>query len=329
MDLLAAYNWPTNLAGGGKIGILECGGGFVQSDLDAFCSANGLPPITPTWTNVDGQTPNAPGGDADDEVALDIEVAYASYFYATGGKIPTIEIFGAANIAEALIEAGDSGCAVFSMSWGAAESVWGKAAVKQMDAAAVAALAKGCIPLGAAGDNDADDSTGVPAVDCPASCPHIIGCGGTHKPPTGAESVWDDSPAGQPNGEGTGGGFSKVFPVQAFQKGAPKPPKAGLGALVPDISADADPDTGYEIVVGGQTQVVGGTSAVAPLYAGLFAALGPLGANAANVLPTLWDNHGCFNDITVGGNGLYKALKGPDPCTGIGSPNGAKIAALF
>jgi len=338
--LLAAYEWPTGCPGGGKIGILECGGGFVQSDLDAFSSANGLPTIVVTWNNVDGQTPNAPGGEADMEVALDIEVAFASYYYATcslgadgkvdlsTGKIPTIEIYAANNIAEANIEAGDAGCAVFSMSWGAAENVWGKAAVKQMNAAAVASLTKGCVSFGAAGDNDADDSTGIPSVDCPASCPAVIGCGGTHKPQTGAESVWDNSPAGHPNGEGTGGGFSKVFPKEAFQVGAPTPPH-GLGRMVPDISANADPNTGYAIVQGGQTQVVGGTSAVAPLYSGLFAAFGPLGTGAASALAKLWQNHGAFNDITTGSNGLYKALKGPDPCTGIGSPIGQKIAALF
>jgi kumamolisin len=96
--------------------------------------------------------------------------------------------------------------------------------------------------------------------------------------------------------------------------------------MVPDVSANADPNTGYEILVHGQSTVVGGTSAVAPLYAGLFAAFG---TKLGFVTPTLWQDQSAFNDITQGGNGLYNAGPGPDPCSGIGSPIGSPIAALF
>ena len=96
--------------------------------------------------------------------------------------------------------------------------------------------------------------------------------------------------------------------------------------MVPDVAGDADPSTGYEVYVHGSTTVVGGTSAVAPLYAGLFASFG---TKLGFVTPKLWQNQGAFLDITQGGNGLYDAAKGPDPCSGIGSPIGTKIAALF
>ena len=148
-------------------------------------------------------------------------------------------------------------------------------------------------------------------VDCPSSCPHVIGCGGTNKTAT-AETVWNDNP-GETNGEGTGGGYSTLFPVQAFQIGAPPAPastKYGKGRMVPDVAADADPNTGYNIFVHGSATVVGGTSAVAPLYAGLFAAFGP---RLGFVTPTLWKNQSAFNDITVGGNGLYNADADPIP----------------
>ena len=131
------------------------------------------------------------------------------------------------------------------------------------------------------------------------------------------------------SGEGTGGGYSTIFPVQAFQIGAPPPPANspyGQGRMVPDVAANADPNTGYNIIVYGSVAVVGGTSAVAPLYAGLFAALG---TKLGFVTPTLWKNQVAFHDITVGGNGLYNAAIGPDPCSGIGSPIGTAIAALF
>ena len=96
--------------------------------------------------------------------------------------------------------------------------------------------------------------------------------------------------------------------------------------MVPDVCADADPNTGYNIFVHGSATVVGGTSAVAPLYAGLFAAFG---TKLGFVTPTLWQNQKAFNDITVGSNGFYNAAVGPDPCSGIGSPIATSIAQLF
>jgi subtilase family serine protease len=174
----------------------------------------------------------------------------------------------------------------------------------------------------ASGDNDATDGGPNPVnVDVPSSCPHVIGCGGTTKTQAN-ETVWNDNP-GQADGEGTGGGFSAYFPQQDFQAGAPN----GPGRMVPDVSANADDiQFGYQIVVHGGSYIVGGTSAVAPLYAGLFAAFG---TKLGFATPKLWTNHLCFNDITEGDNGYYRARIGPDACTGIGSPIGTKLAALF
>lgn len=212
-----------------------------------------------------------------------------------------------------------------SISWGADEAAWGATAADQLEAAAAAATAGGMTIFGAAGDNDSSDGgPGAANVDCPASCPHVIGCGGTTKTAT-TETVWNDNPD-RTNGEGTGGGYSTLFPVQAWQIEAPPPPKKGLGRMVPDVAADADPNTGYDIFVYGKQEVVGGTSAVAPLFAGLFAAFG---RKLGFITPKLWQNQGCFNDITKGSNGTYSAAKGPDPCSGIGSPIGTKLAALL
>ena len=80
--------------------------------------------------------------------------------------------------------------------------------------------------------------------------------------------------------------------------------------MVPDVAANADPATGYRIVLDGQVEPVGGTSAVAPLYAGFFAALG---TKLGNVLPMLWRNEGSFFDVTVGEHGLFHAQIGPIP----------------
>ena len=86
------------------------------------------------------------------------------------------------------------------------------------------------------------------------------------------------------------------------------------------------PNTGYNIFVHGAAMIVGGTSAVAPLYAGLFAAFGK---KLGFLSPALWQNPQVFNDITLGNNGFYSASMGPDPCSGVGSPIGANLAALF
>ncbi len=330
--LCEAYNWPKNLAGGGVIAIVELGGGWVQSDVDAFFKSIGQPSPQITDVSVDGtaNSPNQSVGSNDDpdfEVALDIEVAGASYYAATG-KPAKIRVYWSQDIGQAVQKASEDGCDVCSISWGADEANWGNTSAEQMESIAKAATEAGMVVFGAAGDNDSSDGGQTPAnVDVPSSCPHVVGCGGTNKTAT-TETVWNDNP-GQTDGSGTGGGYSTIFPVQSFQIGAPKHPKgstAGKGRMVPDVTGDGDPDTGYEILVHGQQAVVGGTSAVAPLYAGLFASFG---TKLGFVTPTLWKNQKTFNDITVGSNGFYKALPGPDPCSGIGSPIGNSIAALF
>jgi kumamolisin len=294
--------------------------------MDAFFQSIGQPNPQVTDVSVDGtqNSPNQatdPDKDPDLEVALDIQVAAAAYFVATGTPA-VIRVYWAQDIAPAVQAATADGCDVCSISWGADEATWGIAAAQAMEAAAQAATSAGMVVFAAAGDNDSSDGGPTPAnVDAPASCPHAIGCGGTSKTTT-SETVWNNNP-GQTDGQGTGGGYSTIFPVQSFQIGAP----AGPGRMVPDVSADADPNTGYIIFVHGQQVAgMGGTSAAAPLYAGLFAAFG---TKLGFVTPKLWANQNCFNDITQGGNGMFNAGPGPDPCSGIGSPIGTSLAALL
>ena len=321
--LCAAYNWPTGLNGGGVIAIVELGGGWQQGDVNGYFASINQPVPQITDVSVDGTT-NSPGGEADVEVALDIEVAGAAYYVATG-KPATIRVYWSQDIATAVQQAAADGCDVCSISWGADEAVWGKPAALQMEAVAQAATTAGMVVFAAAGDNDSSDGGKSPAnVDVPAACPHVIACGGTNKTAS-SETVWNDNP-GKTNGEGTGGGYSRDFtPIPAWQEGAPKP-RHGRGRMVPDVAANADPNTGYQIFINGAVEIVGGTSAVAPLYAGLFAAFG---TKLGFVTPKLWANQSCFTDITQGGNGAFNAQPGPDACTGLGAPIGNQIAALF
>jgi kumamolisin len=323
LDLCKAYNFPTGLQGGGVIGILELGGGYTQADLDLFSQINGMPQIQVSDIPINGGQ-NSPGQQADGEVLLDIQVAAAAYYFCTG-QVPTIKMFFAPNSISSfpamMNAAASAGCDVLSISWGADEQSWGADAADQTEMAAQALTESGCAIFAAAGDNSSSDGDVGANVDLPSGCPHVVGCGGTTKTPF-SEVVWGD---GTPNGNGTGGGYSNLFSPPDWQVGAPPSP-GQPGRMVPDVAANADPNTGYLIVVNGQEIQIGGTSAVAPFFAGLFAAFG---RQLGFVTPTLWQNSEAFEDITQGSNGSFNASVGPDPCTGLGVPIGQALASLF
>ena len=310
-DLCAAYQWPSNLDGGGIIAIIELGGGWVESDVDQYFQGVNLPTPHVTDVSVDG-TKNSGGtiqSDADGEVALDIQVAAAAYAVATG-KAATIRVYWSQDIASAIRMATPTAATSARSHGGPTRPSAGAAAANELEAAATDATAAGMIVFAASGDNNSSDGgRGRSNVDLPAAAPHVIGCGGSKKTQQD-ETVWNNNP-GRPNGEGTGGGFSRLFkPMPPWQANAPH----GPGRMVPDVAANADPNTGYEIILRGAQEVVGGTSAVAPLYAGLFAALG---TKIGFITPELYLNNVCFNDITIGDNGPFGPAR-PDPCTGSG-----------
>jgi kumamolisin len=123
---------------------------------------------------------------------------------------------------------------------------------------------------------------------------------------------------------------SEFFAVPSFQQSAsvPKAPNGFVGRGVPDVAGDADPQTGYSVVVDGQQTVIGGTSAVAPLWAALLARINQsLGSSVGYLNPLLYTANveSSLHDITVGNNGGYSAGPGWDACTGLGSPNGAAL----
>lgn len=206
------------------------------------------------------------------------------------------------------------------------------------DSAFQAAVAMGITVCVASGDNGSSDGVadGGNHVDFPASSPHVLACGGTSLQASGntitQETVWNDGAQG---GAG-GGGVSTVFPLPSWQdglqvtltSGSPQP-LANRG--VPDVSGDADPETGYDVRIDGTDTVIGGTSAVAPLWAGLIARINAARPNGSVgfINPQLYASPGVFNDITNGDNGAYEAAKGWDACTGLGTPVGAKLAALL
>ena len=99
---------------------------------------------------------------------------------------------------------------------------------------------------------------------------------------------------------------------------------------VPDVSGDADPVTGYDVRVDGSDAVIGGTSAVAPLWAGLIACINQLKEhNVGYINPTIYNHPEAFNDVTRGNNGAYSADNKWDACTGMGTPNGKALLAVL
>jgi kumamolisin len=194
--------------------------------------------------------------------------------------------------------------------------------MQQFDQAFQAAATLGVTVCCAAGDNGSGDgeSDGLAHVDFPASSPFALACGGTKLTASGtmitSEVVWNEGPE-----SATGGGVSSVFSLPSYQSAAHVPPSAnpggGMGRGVPDVAGDADPVTGYQVRVDGQAFVIGGTSAVAPLWAGLIALMNQqLGHPVGFLNPLLYGSlagRGLFHDITSGNNGAYTAQVGRRP----------------
>jgi kumamolisin len=334
------YQFPPNTSGVGEtVGIIELGGGFETADLDNFFQGLGIttsPQVTAI--SVDGAE-NVPGGDptgADGEVELDIEVV--------GSVAPGAaqKVYFAPNTDQGFMDAvssaiQDSEVSIVSISWGEAESEYTAQTLNSFNEIFQDAVTLGKTVFVASGDNGSSDgvSDGQNHVDFPASSPYVVGCGGTTLEASAddstieSETVWNEDALGE---GATGGGVSDVFPLPDYQANAnvPSPQNSSGGRGVPDVSGDADPQTGYNILIDGTNQVIGGTSAVAPLYAGLFARINEA-LRAQNlprvgfVNPQLYQFPGAFNDITSGNNGAFQAGPGWDAATGLGSPNGSSL----
>jgi kumamolisin len=325
-QVASTYQFPTGLDGTGQtVGIIELGGGYADAEIAAYFTASGVNRTgTLLSVGVDGSA-NAPDGSAsgpDGEVQLDIEVV--------GSVAPaaTIVVYfgpnqgsGFSDVITAAINDQTNKPSVISISWGGPESSYAQQDMNAMNQSLAQAAALGITVFVASGDNGATDGTSTDTVDFPASSPNVVGCGGTRLPPGGPEVAWNDGASGG----ASGGGYSAVYPLPSWQTGV-----TGTMRGVPDVSGDADPETGYQVSVDGTSTVIGGTSAVAPLYAGLFALINQsIGTRVGFVNPTLYANGAAFTDITSGNNNGYDAGPGWDPVTGLGSPIGSSILAAL
>ncbi len=392
-DLATLYNFPADADGTGQtIAILELGGGYESAVLDEYFTTTlklpqgKIPAVTSVGVASAHNDPNGADMDADGEVYLDIEVIGA---LAPGAEL--LVYFGPnqgdgflRTLAAAVHDETHSNT-IISISWGGAEQADDNTRGKFDQLLQEAATTKHITVLTAAGDNGASDARRVyysgkadPAdtlahVDYPSASPYVLACGGTRLIAPGgtidSETVWNESMNTDTNWQGqtvqrdsaTGGGVSELYPRPDYQAKANVPVSVNtrfVGRGIPDVAAVADPYTGYVVQTEpGQTTVIGGTSAVAPLWAALIARFNqkmgsPLGfLNKA--LYAIGSGSG-FHDITSGDNtnhaGLYSlpnqdtggqivvqigqvqgytAAKGWDACTGWGSPNGEELFAAI
>ena len=333
-EVARVYRFPRKLDGRGeRIAIIELGGGYRVKQLAAYFESLGVQMPKITSVSVDGVR-NRPAVNAhlDAEVMLDIEVI--------GAIVPGAEllVYFAPLTDRGFVDAVNAAVfdprrpSVISISWGDSESNWSEQARTAMDQAFQAAAVLGITVCCASGDNGSTDGVaGKRAhVDYPAASPYVLACGGTRlevaagKP---REIVWNA------DGNGTGGGVSEYYPLPSWQRKARVPRSANArrhrGRGVPDVAGNADPDTGYRVRLNtSELKPLGGTSAVAPLWAALIAHVNQhLGHRTGFLNPLLYESvaPNGFNPVVRGSNGAYRARLGWDACTGHGTPDGERL----
>jgi kumamolisin len=339
-QVAALYGFPSGTGAGVCVALIELGGGFRPADLDTYFKGLGVASPTVTAVSVD-HAQNAPTGDAngpDGEVMLDIEVVGA---IAPQAKIA---VYFAPNTDAGFLDAITTAIhdttnkpSVISISWGSAEANWTAQAMTAMDEAFQAAATLGITVCIASGDNGSSDGVndGADHVDFPASSSFALACGGTSLKASAStinsETVWNNGA----NGGASGGGISGFFATPTWQASLSAVDAQGKSVPltqrgVPDVAGNADPQTGYEVRVDGTASVIGGTSAVAPLWAALIARVNQLSGKSAGFLnPQLYQNSKALHDITSGNNGDFAAAAGWDACTGLGSPNGSALRSVI
>lgn len=347
-DLAKLYAFPGDADGAGQtLAIVAIAGGYRQQDMNAYFTQLGLPAPGITVIGVDGAE-NSPGAadqppsPADVEAVLDVQVA--------GALVPAarIVVYFVPNTDSGLLSGvqaavhGTPAPTAMSISWGAAEGLNSEHYFPAMEEILREAAALGITVCAASGDSGSGDGMddGGSHVNYPASSPHVLAVGGTTligDPGTGiidSEIVWN---AG--SGAASGGGVSNLFDLPGWQARANVPnrfAKTEKGRGVPDVAANADGNTGYQIFMNGKTIFVGGTSPATPLWAALICRLAQKSGRRFGLLPPLIYQDQApgrttvgFRDIVAGDNGSYAAAAGWDPDTGLGAPDGAALLSAL
>lgn len=325
------YGVPTDCAGRGQtIALIELGGGFSPAEINSYFDALNLPCPPVMTVSVDGVR-NDPVGDPnglDGKVLLDIEVI--------GAVAPEarIVVYFGKNTSAGFLDAVHAAVhdsvrrpSVLSIGWGSAEQNWTGQSLRAMDEAFESAALLGVTVCVASGDDGAADAMtdGRNHVDFPASSPHVLGCGGTRITSNRKRGITSERGWGSPRSKGaSGGGYSRVFGRPSWQQIDPPGKHRG----VPDVAGNADPVSGYSVLIDGGWAVAGGTSAAACLWSAIIACANQRLERPAGFINSMLyarRNSGIVRDIAEGTNGAFTASQGWDPVTGLGSPGGAQL----
>ena len=331
-----AYNFPANGGTGQCIAILSpnSGSGYRQSDLISSFAQIGRSP--PTIVNNYGGFGNNPGGTADGEIMLDIWVAGA---VAPDAQIVVYFNEFVSSVNDAVNDTVNNP-SVISISYAWDES-WmrsyaGSFFKTTMESALAGAVAKGITVTVADGDwgpyGPSGFLAGTPSnlpfphqeitVCYPASSPYVLSCGGTNLVLDTQNNIYSEGPWTANQDYATGGGQSVIFDKPSWQTGlsystyrsdtGTGSPTAVSKRAIPDVAGPADPSTGYTFYVNGSAATYGGTSAVAPLWAGLVARINATaGTRMGLANARLYQNPGTFRDISATGNNavIYPKLE--------------------
>ncbi len=339
------------------IDIVSFGSPTLQTDVDAFSKQFGLPHVNIQVIAPLNEKTYDPNGDRAGwvgETTLDVEMIHA--MAPDAGIVvlvsPVAETEGTIGLPEfrqltqyALDHHLGS---VVSQSWGASEATLqnqaGQQEIQKWDALYhQATTQEGITFLAASGDHGSTDFTDFagkvlarsPTTSFANDDPWVTSVGGTRLTHIGSsynESVWNDNGAG-------GGGFSKFFKEPVYQQTLPSSAQSQLNNRrgVPDVSGAADPNTALACYVSDQWQMIGGTSASTPLWAGIIAdanqlAGHPLGFLNSGLYKVAMSSKYTqdFHDITIGDNTTngvqgYSATQGWDAASGLGSPDAEKL----
>lgn len=340
LQIAELYGFPRGTGKGQRVALIELDGGYTQGDLKGYFDALSLPVPRIRDVYVDGASndpipamdlfgPPTPGRM---EVTLDLQIL--------GALVPEAEIAvvfapntdqGFMNALHAALHDPEGTPQVISISWGSVERKWHERILRLFSQELKMAAAMGVTVLASSGDSGSRDSEtdGRAHVNFPASCPWVLACGGTTltlldgKP---QEQVWN---ALQPIPGATGGGVSDRFDLPGYQQHACVPVSVNGGRVgrgVPDLAGNADMAIGYRVFVDGKGVVLGGTSAVAPLWAALIARCNEaLDAPCGFLHPLLYSHPEAFRPILEGNNPDYRATGAYSSCTGLGTPDGEAL----
>ena len=314
LEIAGFYNFPSGDGSGQKIGIIELGGGYKLSEITTYLTSIGIT-STPDIVDISvDDAVNSPDNSAASfENSLDIQIIVAI--------VPKAQIrvyFGQNNslsFYNAIQQAITDGCNIISISWGAPEKYWTLPDMTRYNELFSLAVKNNITVLAASGDYGSSDNYGL-NVDFPSSSPYVVACGGTtitigNSNNITSEVVWN----------GSGGGISSFFSKPSYQNNIPFlnfQNKRGS----PDVSGNADPNSGFRIFLQDANYIIGGTSAVSPLWSALIARVNQKNNSPVGFLQEkiYYSNSNVCSDINSGNNGFYIAQNGWDCCTGWGSP---------